>query len=74
MDEQQLRIGHDWPPEQLGEHRVGLKYPLQWFVLQDTQGRWRSRGGKGSVGCVYYEISVKKGRMKDIDIPKIEDF
>ena len=74
MEGQQVRTGHDWPPEQLGGQRVGLKHPLQWFVLQDAQGRWRRRGEKGSFGCIYYEIGVKNGKMKDIDIPKIEDF
>ena len=43
-DGQQVRTRHDAPPAQLGGHRVGLKHPLQWFVLQDAQGRWRSRG------------------------------
>ncbi|EDR04498.1 uncharacterized protein LACBIDRAFT_295063 [Laccaria bicolor S238N-H82] len=52
MDGQQVRTEHDWPPEQLGGHRVGLKHPLQWFVLQDVQGRWRRRGEKGSAACV----------------------
>ena len=71
MEGQQVRTGHDWPPEQLVGHRVGLKHPLQWFVLQDVQGRWRSRGEKGSFGWRYYEINQRK---KDIDIPKNEDF
>ena len=44
MEGQQVRTGHDGPPEQLGGHRVGLTHPLQWFVLQDAQGRWRSGG------------------------------
>ena len=74
MDGQQVRTIHDWLPEQLGGHRVGLKHPLQWFVLQDAQGRLRSHGEKGSFGCVYHEISIKNGKMKDIDIPKNEDF
>ena len=65
---QQVRTGHNWPPEQLW---LGLKHPLQWFVLQDTQGRWRSRGEKGSFGWRYYELNQRK---KDIDIPKTEDF
>ena len=74
MEGQQVQTGHDWPPEQLGGHRVGLKHPLQWFVLQDVQGRWRSCGEKGSIGWSYHEISTKKGRVKDIVIPKNKDF
>ena len=35
-DGQQVQTGHDWPPAQLDGHRVGLKHPLQWFVLQDA--------------------------------------
>ena len=71
MDRQQVRTVHDWPPGQLGGPRVGLKHPLQWFVLQDAQGRWRRQGEKGSFGWRYYEINQRK---KDIDIPKNEDF
>ena len=52
MEGKQVRTGHDWPPGQLGGHRVGLKHPLQWFVLQDAQRRRRRRGEKVSVGCV----------------------
>ena len=29
MDRQQVRTGHDGPPEQLGKHLVVLKHPLQ---------------------------------------------
>ena len=50
------RRGSVWTPG-------GLKHGLQWFLLRDVQGRWRKRE-KGSVGCRYYEISVKKGRTK----------
>ena len=71
MDGQQVQSGHDAPPAQLGGHRVGLKHPLQWFVLQDAQGRWRSRGENGSFGWRYYEINQRK---KDIDILKNVDF
>ena len=74
MEGQQVQIGHDGLPAQLGGQQVGLKHPLQWFVLQDVQGRWRSCGEKGSFGCVYHEISVKNGKMKVINIPKVKDF
>ena len=36
---QQVRTEHDGLTAQLGGHWVGLKHPLQWFVLQDAQGR-----------------------------------
>ena len=52
MEVQQVRTGQDGPPVQLGGHRVGLKQPLQCFVLHDAQERWRRRREKGSVGYV----------------------
>ena len=64
MEEQQVWTMHDGLPGQCGGHWAGLKHALQRFVLQDGQGRWRKWGEKGSVGCRYYEISVKKGKTK----------
>ena len=50
---------------------MGLKHPLQWFVLQNVQGRWRRQGEKGSFGWKYFEINQRK---KGTDIPKNEEF
>jgi hypothetical protein len=44
MEEQQVWTVHDGPPGQWGGHWVVLKHPMQWFVLQDGQGRRRRRG------------------------------
>ena len=37
-------------------------------------GEVEEAGGEGFAWLYMNEISVKNGRMKDIDIPKIEDF
>ena len=65
MEGQQVRNGHDWPPEQLVGHRVCLKHPLQWFVLQDVQGGGRAGGRRVRLAVCNYETSVKKGRTKE---------
>ena len=63
MEGQRGHTGHDGAMAQLGGHRVGLKQPLQWLVLQDAQGGWRRRGEKDSFGCVCIMRSTKERRI-----------
>ena len=49
MEGQQIRTGQDWPPEQLGGHRVGLKHPPAVVCVAGCAGEVEEPRGEGFV-------------------------